>query len=139
VNENWKQLRFPQIGEEFPVSLDNARLLLIQCLEQGRIHLTEHFKTRRTERNFTTLDVEKAVKSCQVLVEPKYSAKFENWVFRIEGRSENKAIEFRVALDLNEDLQFPLLIFITGIYKGDTKRRRNYGRDNSEDNEDNDN
>jgi hypothetical protein len=123
VNENWKQLRFPQIGEEFPVSLDNARVLLIQCLEQGRIHLTEHFKTRRAERDFTTLDVEKAIKSCPILAEPKYSATFDNWVFRIEGRCENKLLEFRVALDLNEDLEFPLLIFITGIYKGSNKAR----------------
>lgn len=134
MNENWKQLRFPQIGEEFPVSLDNARVLLIQCLEQGRIHLTEHFKTRRTERNFTTLDVEKAVKSCKLLAEPKYSAKFDNWVFRVEGRCENKILEFRVALDLNEDLEFPLLIFITGIYKGGTSRRNHHGRETKETN-----
>jgi len=124
LNENWKQLRFPQIGEEFPVSLDNARVLLVQCLEQGRIHLTEHFKTKRVERIFTTLDVEKAIKSCQILSEPKYSAKFDDWVFQVQGRCENKVLEFRIALDLNEDLEFPLLIFITGIYKGETKTKK---------------
>ena len=135
MNENWKQLRFPQIGEEFPVSLDNARVLLVQCLEQGRIHLTEHFKTKRTERNFTTLDVEKAIKSCRIFAEPTYSAAFDDWVFRVEGRCENKLLEFRVALDLNEDLEFPLLIFITGIYKGSTKRRGNHGRNQEENND----
>jgi hypothetical protein len=78
------------------------------------------------------LDVEKAVKSCQVLAEPRYSGKFDNWVFRIEGRCENKVLEFRIALDLNEDLEFPLLIFITGIYKGGNKRSNHHGRNDTE-------
>jgi hypothetical protein len=123
VADHWKQLRFPQIGQAFPVSLENARVLLIQCLEQGRIHLTEHFKTRRVERNFTTLDMEKAIKSCQTLIEPEYSEKFDNWVFCIRGQCEDRLLEFRIALDLNEDLEFPLMICITGIHQGQNRRR----------------
>lgn len=122
VTQDWKQLRFPQFGEGFPVSLDNARLLLVQCLEQGRIHITEHFKLRRSERNFTTLDVENAIKTSQMIAEPVYCAKFDNWVFRINGHCENRLLEVRVALDLNEDLEFPLLIFITGVCKAGTDK-----------------
>jgi hypothetical protein len=109
------------LGGEFPLSLDNAHALLIKAIYLGRVQTTEHFKRRVVERKFTTIDIERAIKCGKIVRAPEYCEEYNNWVFRVKGLCFTRQFEARVALDWSEDLDNPLMIYITGIYKGDAR------------------
>ena len=119
MNE-WRQLILFGIEEEFPLSLENARVLLLRAVMIGNIAITAHFKKRGKERGFTTVDVERLLRDGKIISSPQYSKDFENWVFRISGKCETRKMEVRVAIDWTEDLDLPTVVYITGICKGDT-------------------
>lgn len=111
----------PQQSEnKFPVSVENARQLLVRALEVGRIHVTEHFKQRGLERNFNSLDAERVIRHGEVVRGPEYCSKFRNWRFSISGVSCARTLEVCVGLTLDLDLEYPVLALITGV----PKRRR---------------
>jgi len=121
--DDWKQLYLRGLEErEFPLSLDNARVLLLNALVRGRVHITKHFKERSAERGFTTVDVERVIRSGNFVCPPKFDEANQNWVFRLSGKCDTCNFEARVALDWSEDLEYPLVIYITGVCKkGDRK------------------
>jgi hypothetical protein len=121
--ENDKQQMSLVLGGEFPLSLDNAHALLVKAIYLGRVQPSEHFKRRVIERKFTTLDIERAIKCGKITRAPEYCEEYNNWVFRVEGLCFTRQFEARVALDWSEDLDNPLMIYITGIYKGDARWR----------------
>jgi hypothetical protein len=104
--------------EEFPLSLDNARKLLLRGLMAGNVLITKHFKQRQEERGFTTIDIERVIRYGTLAGQPEHCSDFNNWMFRFTGKCETKNFEARVALDWSEDLEFPTVIYITGICKG---------------------
>jgi hypothetical protein len=120
-------LLFPP-SEEFPLTLDNAHALLLKAVMVGNVVITKHFKDRQNERGFDTIDVERAIRGGNFLGSPEYCEDFTNWVFRISGKCETRNFEARVALDWQEDLELPTVIYITGICKGDAKWRRKGSR-----------
>jgi len=113
--DQWKQLRLLGVGRTFPLTIENAHIILIRALEMGSVHLTDHFKQRCKDRRFTTIDAERIIKTGKIVCEPEYSLKHDNWCFRIRGRCETRALEMRVALDCKQDYENPLLVFITGV------------------------
>jgi hypothetical protein len=117
---DWKEdlLQLSLTGSNFPITLENARRLLHQGIVQGRVHITDHIRQRAVERAFTTVDVERIVKSGNIIAVPQYCEDFANWVFRMQGKCDTRNLEVRVALSWAEDLTDPLVIFITGICKG---------------------
>jgi len=121
VDEDAKQFLLVVGAKEFPLSLDNGHLLLVQGIYKGRVHITDHFKKQSKERRFTTIEMERAIKGGRIIAPPEYCEEFKNWVFRVEGLCDTRQFEARVALDWSEDLDDPLVVYITGIYKGDTR------------------
>jgi hypothetical protein len=119
--------------EQFPLTLDNARSLLLRGLMAGNVVITKHFKQRREERDFTTIDIERVIRYGTLVDQPEYRKDFNNWVFRFSGKCETRKFEARVALDWSEDLEFPTVIYITGICKGDRDGKKTKLRRNSED------
>ena len=118
AGDRWRQLQLPSLSEELPISTENALTLLVKALEEGRVHVTEHFKMRSRERDFTTVDVEQAIRQGHLLSEPSFCPDFETWVFRLHWKCENRLLEIRVALDFKEDLSSPLIVYLTGIARG---------------------
>jgi hypothetical protein len=104
-------------GPEFPLTLDNARVLLLRAIMVGNVIITKHFKTRGQERDFTTVDVERVLRDGKFSADPEYCENFQDWVFRIAGKCDVRNFEARVGLDWSEDLEYPTLIYITGICK----------------------
>lgn len=127
MNE-WRQLILFGSHEEFPLSLDNARVLLLRAVMVGNIVITTHFKKRGEERGFTTVDVERVLRDGEIVCDPEHCEDFNNWVFRLAGKCETRNFEARVALDWSEDLELPTVVYITGICKGDGKWSRRGGR-----------
>ena len=119
VNE-WRQLILFGTQEEFPLSLDNARELLLRAVMIGNVVITGHFKKRGIERGFTTVDMERVLRDGKIVCLPEYNRDFNNWVFRLAGKCETRNFEARVALDWAEDLELPTVVYITGVCKGDT-------------------
>lgn len=116
--DEWKQLYLRGLEErEFPLSLENARVLLLNALVGGKVHVTKHFRERGVERGFTTVDAERVIRSGNFACPPKFDEAHENWVFRIAGKCDTRNFEVRVALDWSEDLEYPLAIYVTGICK----------------------
>jgi len=118
MTRDWKQLRPESSPKQFPLSMANARTLLIRAYETGIVETTEHIKQRGIERNFTNVDVENVVRNGQIVGKPKFNAHFENWCFVIRGKIEGKMLEVRVGLAPSADYDSPLLTLITGIRKG---------------------
>lgn len=118
MNE-WRQLLLFGSDEEFPLSLDNARTLLIRAVMIGNVVITKHFKERGKERGFTTVDVERVLRDGKIARPPEHDRDFNNWVFRLVGKCETRNFEACVALDWTEDLDLPTVVYITGICKGD--------------------
>ena len=56
---------------ELPVSLFNAKTLIVLALDVGRIHITEHFSQRARERKFTTLDAERVLRYGNIVGSPR--------------------------------------------------------------------
>jgi hypothetical protein len=136
LSDRARQLRFPQLGDECPVSSENALVLLVRALEAGRTYPTEHFKKQGRERNFTTVDAEHVIRAGKLMAEPAPSVEFDNWVFRLQGKCENRLLEIRVALDFHEDLDSPRMFLITGICKGSlsmSRRKKNESHTRKED------
>lgn len=107
--------------EEFPLTLENARGLLLRGVMVGNVVITKHFKERQVERQFTTIDVERVIRDGIFACPPEYCKDFKNWVFRISGKCETRNFQARVALDWSEDLEVPTVVYITGICKGDAR------------------
>lgn len=105
--------------QEFPLSLENARVLLLRAVMIGNVVVTAHFRKRGEERGYTTVDVERVLRDGRILCLPQYDEEFKNWVFRLVGKCETRNFEARVALDWTEDLELPTVVYITGICKGD--------------------
>jgi hypothetical protein len=124
MSDRERQLRFPQLGDECPVSLENARKLLVRALEEGRTHPTDHFKKRARERDFTTVDAEHVIRSGQLMDEPDPCPGHDTWTFKLLGKCETRLLEIRVALSFKEDLDSPRMFLITGICKGTRSRRK---------------
>lgn len=112
------RLEFPQSESKLPMSLENARIMLIRALDVGRIQVTEHFKQRGRERGFTTVDAERIVRHGTVVGIPTECPQFRNWRFKLTGISCGQVLEIYVGLSMELDLEFPVLAFITGISKG---------------------
>lgn len=112
------RIESPKSESKFPMSLGNARIMLIRALDLGRIHVTEHFKQRARERSFTTVDAERIIRHGTVDGEPIECPKFKNWRFKLTGISCGQVLEIYVGLSMELDLEFPVLAFITGISKG---------------------
>jgi hypothetical protein len=115
------RLEIPHIEPTLPVSIENARVLIVKALVLGRMHVTEHFKERGRERGFTTVDAEKIVRDGAIVGKPSYCPRFENWRFKLTGISCSRKLEICVGLSLELDLDAPVLALITGIPKGRTK------------------
>jgi hypothetical protein len=113
--------------EEFPLSLDNARVLLLKSVMVGNVLITQHFKERQVERGFTTIDVERVLRDGKFGA-PEFCKDFNNWLFRIIGKCETRNFEARVALDWSEDLEFPTVVYITGICKGEARWGKKRGQ-----------
>jgi hypothetical protein len=122
--DEWRQLILFETEKEFPLSLNNARILLLRAVMVGNVIVTAHFKKRGKERGFTTVDVERVLRDGRIVGHPQYSDDFKNWVFRLAGKCETRNFEARVGLDWTEDLDLPTVIYITGICKGEQP----YGR-----------
>lgn len=118
--DEWRQLILFGTQEEFPLSLENARILLLRAVMVGNTVITAHFKERGEERGFTTVDVERVLRDGRICCPPQYNEDFTNWVFRLAGKCETRNFEARVALDWTEDLELPTVVYITGICKGET-------------------
>lgn len=118
--DDLRQLLLFGHGEDFPLSLENARELLLRAVMTGNVIITKHFKERRAERGFTTIDVERVLRYGSFRCAPEFCREYNNWLFRLCGKCETRNFEARVALDWNEDLETPLVIYVTGICKGDS-------------------
>jgi hypothetical protein len=105
-------------GEEFPLSVDNTRVLLLQAIMVGNVIITSHFSARAKERGFTTIDVERLLRDGAFRGDPEHCEEFNNWVFRVLGKCDTKRFEARVALDWSEDLEYPTVVYITAFFKG---------------------
>src|SRR5690242_7856921 len=103
MTQDWKQLRAQRTMEELPLSMANARLLILRALETGNVDTTGHIKQRGIERNFTNIDVENVIRNGHFVGKPKFNPDYENWCFVIRGKTEGKVLEVRVGLDLRID------------------------------------
>jgi hypothetical protein len=112
------RLESTQPEQTLPVCVENARNLLVQALESGRIHITEHFRQRSRERKFTLVDAEKIIRDGALVGGPVYCPRFRNWRFRLTGLCCSQALEIRVGLTFELDLESPVMVLITGIPKG---------------------
>lgn len=130
MSDKERQLRFPQLGDECPVSLDNARKLLVRALEEGRTYPTEHFKKEGRERRFTTLDAEHIIRSGELIGNPEPCPDYDTWLFKLIGKCETRFLEIRAALDFKEDLDSPRMFLITGICKGSNLKGRSRTKGN---------
>ncbi len=120
MTEEWKQLREQRrySDAEFPLSTTNAQRLLVKALEEGNVDVLDHFKRRCAERNFTTVDAERIIRTGRICGKPRRDSDYENWRITVRGKYEGKRLEISVALDLNVDCETPLITLITGVRKG---------------------
>ena len=118
--------------EQLPITIENARLLLLRAVMAGNVIITKYFKIRREERGFTTIDVERVIRHGTLVGQPEHCPDFQNWVFRFSGKCETRNFEARVALDWSEDLELPTVIYLTGTCKGDRDGKKTRSRRRSE-------
>ena len=102
-----------------PLSPETARVVALSAWRgPGRIHQVPHFRERAKERNFTTLDVEFAIKYGKVVSGPTFCCEPHN-NYKYYFMAEIDGIGFKVsfALDAAQDYAAsPLVILITGVW-----------------------
>jgi hypothetical protein len=104
-----KQFQLPLGGRLFPLSIDNAHVIIVRAIERGDVAVPDSFKSCCTI--FSTVDVERVIKTGAIVSDPEHVVD-DMWFFRIIGDYETREMEIRIALDLAEDLDFPLVVYI---------------------------
>lgn len=104
-----KQFQLPLGGKLFPLSIDNAHVLIVRAIERGDVAIPDSFKSYCTI--FSTVDVERVIKTGTIDSNPEHVVD-DMWFFRIVGDYEAREMEIKIALDLAEDLDFPLVILV---------------------------
>jgi hypothetical protein len=59
--------------------------LIRQCLEQGRLIITKHFREELANEHLSILDAHYVLQHGNVFNEPEFDAKHREWSYRIEG------------------------------------------------------
>ena len=102
-----------------PLTAESARVVALSAWRgPGRLHQPQHFRKRAQERNFTTLDVEWAIKYGKVVSGPTSCGEPHN-NYKYYFRAEIDGIAFKVsfALDATQDYAAgPLVVLITGVW-----------------------
>jgi len=100
-----------------PVSDDAAHKIIVQAWENGRLHVTAHFKMRGQQRGFDLLDVENVVRDGRMHGLGEFCPDYGNWKYRFRGNVEDKKLEVVVSLDPTEEYASPLVIVLTGYWR----------------------
>lgn len=103
-----KQFQLPLGGKMFPLSLDNAHVVISRAIERGDVAYNDSFFKSAV---FTTVEVAGVVTTGTMLGDPEHFVD-DMWLFRFIGMFAARLIEVSVVLDLSEDLDSPLAIFI---------------------------
>jgi hypothetical protein len=102
---------------KIPLSSASAETVVLRALEDGRIHVTAHFRQRGREKGFDIIDAENVIRDGSIRGEPEYCREFDNWKYRFFGTVEESTLEIVVSLDPTEDYATPLVILLTGYWR----------------------
>ena len=91
-----------------PVSMDNARTLIVNLLEAGKN--PDHRKVSAlVNESSLTVEAERVLRTGKIIGSPRYCPKFENWCFSGGGNLGVSHLEIRVGMDFNLDLESPVM------------------------------
>lgn len=95
-----------------------AKVVLLRALEQGRLHISVHFKERGNERGFETPDLENVIRFGRIIDAGEYCGEYNNIKYRMVGWVDSRELEAVVAIDPNEDYDdCPLVVAITAYWR----------------------
>lgn len=99
------------------LSSESAEAVILRAWEDGRIHVTTHFRQRGRERGFNIIDAENVIRNGSIRGEPEYCGDFDNWKYKFLAALEDSTLEIVVSLDPTEDYAAPLVILLTGYWR----------------------
>jgi hypothetical protein len=106
-----------------PLSLNAAQTIIQRAVSVGRIDFRTYINMRMAQREFTSLDVERVLRSGAVFDGPEYDIKHGNWKYKVRALIDGCALEMVVVIDADEDYDSrPLVIPVTGYWAGDGTR-----------------
>jgi hypothetical protein len=70
---------------ENALSKGQAKAQLNQCIDDGVVHYTRHFREELAKDNLTTEDILSICKSGAIIMAPEKDIKTGDWKYRIEG------------------------------------------------------
>jgi hypothetical protein len=80
----------------------------------GSIGMTDHFRDRCRERDFTTLDAQELVENGQISNGPIYDSDYHTWKCEFVGRIDTKQWKLVIALACDSDLcEAPQVTLVT--------------------------
>lgn len=115
-----------QANPQAPLSPETARLVALESWGKGgRIRSTDHFRTRSSERNFSTLDVQEVIRHGRPECKAEFCREFNNYKYRFQGMVDGLELRVAFALDATQDYSAsPLVILITGVWRNKTGARK---------------
>lgn len=66
-----------------------AQALLRQCLEEGSVIPSKHFREELAKESFTYIEVEHVLRHGNIYAPPEQHIRTGEWAYRIEGRIED--------------------------------------------------
>ncbi|MEW6209208.1 MAG: DUF4258 domain-containing protein [Acidobacteriota bacterium] len=65
---------------------DEAKRLILLIIEEGRVGFSAHcLRESMPKRNATVLDVEHALRTGEIIRDPEWDEKHQQWKYRVEG------------------------------------------------------
>jgi hypothetical protein len=101
-------------GENCPYGKSEAEALIKQCVKNGRIVFTKHFREELANEHLEVGDVHNVLRHGRVNNPPECDA-YQRWNYRIEGR-EPEGKMMAIVFAFGED-DLGILITIFGIRK----------------------
>ena len=100
------------------LSPSSALAIIKGAWEEGRIHLSSHFRQQASSRNFNTLDAERVIHCGSMCGQAEFCEDFRNWKYRLAGMVGDRKLEIVMAIDPSEDYSSsPLIVLITGYWR----------------------
>ncbi|MFZ0819854.1 MAG: DUF4258 domain-containing protein [Candidatus Acidiferrales bacterium] len=85
-------------------SRDDAAKLIRECVETGRIRITQHFKQELMKEGLSIGDALHVIQHGGIYNEPEHDPSFQQWRYRIEGTEpDGKYVGVIFAFETDED------------------------------------
>lgn len=127
LGDHQRAVQGPSDNRSLSPSAAFARTVVLEVLDgkTGRIHATQHFQSRSSERDFDIFDLEYVIRNGRCIAGGTFCPEFRNHKYRFRGDIDGTDFDAVFALSADHDfIRAPLVVLVTGCFRTKTGKRK---------------